>query len=427
MHVIVGQGQLDSVLSATPEDRRGFIEEAAGVLKHRKRKEKALRKLDAMEANLVRLTDLTAELRRQLKPLGRQAEVAQRAGVIQADVRDARLRLLADDLGVLPQRARAGDRRRERAAEALRRRGARLRWPRPAARDRARARGGGHAARSHRRPGDLVPARRARATGSVGSRRWRRSGCGSPPSCPTRPRLGPRAGGHGARGRRDPRAGARAGGARSGRDRAVTEPGRAAAARGRERAVGRGGARIAALLRAIADRREGMARLAGQVAAARTTVEAAAAERERLESVAGRGAPASGSGPGGVRRARVPDRRSRRGRGRPRLRVRGGVAGVGRRRRSGLPHCARTSAPPSRSAPRWSARKEALELGLDRKDGSGGVAGRHRSGLRPARFGRRDPHHRAGVRGGGRRRRSVRPPTRWPWTPWALRSTRCGC
>ena len=98
MHVIVGQGQLDSVLSATPEDRRGFIEEAAGVLKHRKRKEKALRKLDAMEANLVRLTDLTSELRRQLKPLGRQAEVAKRASVIQADVRDARLRLLSDDL-----------------------------------------------------------------------------------------------------------------------------------------------------------------------------------------------------------------------------------------------------------------------------------------------------------------------------------------
>lgn len=98
MHVIVGQGQLDSVLSATPEDRRGFIEEAAGVLKHRKRKEKALRKLDSMEANLVRLTDLTTELRRQLKPLGRQAEVAKRAGVIQSDVRDARLRILADDL-----------------------------------------------------------------------------------------------------------------------------------------------------------------------------------------------------------------------------------------------------------------------------------------------------------------------------------------
>lgn len=98
MHVIVGQGQLDTILQATPEDRRGFIEEAAGVLKHRRRKEKALRKIEAMGANLARLQDLTGELRRQLKPLGRQAEVARRAVVIQSDVRDARLRLLADDL-----------------------------------------------------------------------------------------------------------------------------------------------------------------------------------------------------------------------------------------------------------------------------------------------------------------------------------------
>jgi chromosome segregation protein len=98
LHVVVGQGQLDTVLQARPEDRRGFVEEAAGVLKHRKRKEKALRKLEAMEANLTRLQDLTAELRRQLKPLGRQAEVARRAATVQADLRDARLRLLADDL-----------------------------------------------------------------------------------------------------------------------------------------------------------------------------------------------------------------------------------------------------------------------------------------------------------------------------------------
>jgi chromosome segregation protein len=98
MHVIVGQGQLDAVLHAAPEDRRGFIEEAAGVLKHRKRKEKALRKLEAMQANLDRLRDLTTELGRQLKPLGQQAEVARRAAIVQADVRDARLRLLADDL-----------------------------------------------------------------------------------------------------------------------------------------------------------------------------------------------------------------------------------------------------------------------------------------------------------------------------------------
>ncbi len=98
MHVIVGQGQLDTILHATPEDRRGFIEEAAGVLKHRKRKEKALRKLDATEGNLTRLSDLLSELRRQLKPLGRQAEVARRAVTVQADARDARARLMADDL-----------------------------------------------------------------------------------------------------------------------------------------------------------------------------------------------------------------------------------------------------------------------------------------------------------------------------------------
>ncbi|MGW1837352.1 chromosome segregation SMC family protein [Streptomyces sp. NPDC002067] len=101
MHVIVGQGQLDGVLHADPMGRRAFIEEAAGVLKHRKRKEKAVRKLDAMQANLARVQDLTDELRRQLKPLGRQAAVARRAAVIQADLRDARLRLLADDLVTL--------------------------------------------------------------------------------------------------------------------------------------------------------------------------------------------------------------------------------------------------------------------------------------------------------------------------------------
>lgn len=98
MHVIVGQGKLAEILESRPEDRRAFIEEAAGVLKHRKRKEKAVRKLDSMAANLARLTDLTTELRRQLKPLGRQAEMARRAQTIQADLRDARLRLAADDL-----------------------------------------------------------------------------------------------------------------------------------------------------------------------------------------------------------------------------------------------------------------------------------------------------------------------------------------
>ncbi|MFE4951672.1 chromosome segregation protein SMC [Leifsonia sp. NPDC056665] len=98
MHVIVGQGQLDAVLRATPEERRGFIEEAAGILKHRRRKEKTLRKLDAMQTNLTRLSDLAGEVRRQLKPLGHQAEIAREAQSIAAIVRDARARLLADDV-----------------------------------------------------------------------------------------------------------------------------------------------------------------------------------------------------------------------------------------------------------------------------------------------------------------------------------------
>ncbi|MCS5734293.1 chromosome segregation protein SMC [Herbiconiux daphne] len=98
MHVIVGQGQLDAVLHATPEGRRGFIEEAAGILKHRRRKEKTQRKLEAMQANLTRLSDLAGEIRRQLKPLGRQAEIAKEAQSIAAIVRDAKARLLADEI-----------------------------------------------------------------------------------------------------------------------------------------------------------------------------------------------------------------------------------------------------------------------------------------------------------------------------------------
>ena len=120
MHVIVGQGRLDSVLQATPEDRRGFIEEAAGILKHRRRKEKTVRKLEAMEANLTRLNDLAGELRRQLKPLGRQAEIAREAATIAAIVRDAKARLLADEIVRLREQLAAHARsEQERTTERL--------------------------------------------------------------------------------------------------------------------------------------------------------------------------------------------------------------------------------------------------------------------------------------------------------------------
>lgn len=101
MHVIVGQGQLDSVLRATPEERRGFIEEAAGILKHRRRKEKTERKLEAMQVNLTRLSDLAGEVRRQLKPLSQQAETARQAQGIASVVRDAKSRLYAFELVAL--------------------------------------------------------------------------------------------------------------------------------------------------------------------------------------------------------------------------------------------------------------------------------------------------------------------------------------
>lgn len=97
MHVIVGQGRLDSILKADPSGHRAFIEEAAGILKHRKRKERALRKLANTEANLARLDDLLGEIRRQLGPLGRQARISRRAESIQVSLRDAQCRIYAED------------------------------------------------------------------------------------------------------------------------------------------------------------------------------------------------------------------------------------------------------------------------------------------------------------------------------------------
>lgn len=114
MHVVVGQGRLDSILRATPEDNRAFIEEAAGILKHRKRKERALRKLRNTQDNLDRLDDLTKEIHRQLGPLRRQARVSRRADAIHVALRDAQSRLYADDAARLTaQRADVRDKLEE--------------------------------------------------------------------------------------------------------------------------------------------------------------------------------------------------------------------------------------------------------------------------------------------------------------------------
>lgn len=282
MHVIVGQGRLDAVLQATPEDRRSFIEEAAGVLKHRRRKEKALRKLDAMSANLQRVTDLSAEIRRQLGPLARQADVARRAAVVQADAHDARARLLADDIVQAQSRLVADEadqreilQRKERAeagADALR----------------ARLAGAESAAAA------LAPALRE-ATDTwyaLGSLRER---LGSVVSLATERRrhLGTPAPRH--RGEDPEQLDQRAAAARA-EEEALGKDVAAAAAR-LDAAVARRGTaetseraaehELAAVHRGIADRREGLARLTGQVSARRSRLEAAEGELGRLrEAVA---------------------------------------------------------------------------------------------------------------------------------------------
>ncbi|WP_287861714.1 chromosome segregation protein SMC [Corynebacterium sp.] len=117
MHVIVGQGRLSQILESRPEERRAFIEEAAGVLKHRRRKEKAQRKLVNMQANLDRLHDLTDELHKQLGPLARQAEAAQKASAVQATIRSTRVQLAAHKVKQLSEELSDSTRRSEMLAE----------------------------------------------------------------------------------------------------------------------------------------------------------------------------------------------------------------------------------------------------------------------------------------------------------------------
>ncbi|HLM63870.1 MAG TPA: AAA family ATPase, partial [Acidimicrobiales bacterium] len=103
-HVIVGQGQIDAVLNARPEERRLVIEEAAGVLKHRKRKERSERRLAATEGNLLRLGDLVREVRRQLRPLEKQADAARRHDDLVAELRALRVFVTGRELSTLKRR-----------------------------------------------------------------------------------------------------------------------------------------------------------------------------------------------------------------------------------------------------------------------------------------------------------------------------------
>ncbi len=282
MHVIVGQGQLDAVLRATPEERRGFIEEAAGVLKHRKRKERALRKLEAMEANLTRVQDLTGEIRRQLGPLGRQAEAARRAAVIQADARDARLRLLADDLvqltSTLEQEVADETALLERRAtveQTLTDLRARL----DVLEEQAAA-AAPEVARSHDRWGRLQSLRdRLESTAGIARERLRLLGEDDAEETTSG---------------RDPEElraqAAQAREAEASLLAEVTAAGEelAAAVTAREAAeVAYAGeqARLARLARAAADRREGLAKLAGQVGARRSRIETREAEIGRLQGI----------------------------------------------------------------------------------------------------------------------------------------------
>ena len=283
MHVIVGQGQLDAVLSAGPEERRGFIEEAAGVLKHRKRKEKALRKLEAMQANLTRVQDLTVELRRQLKPLGRQAEVARRAAVIQSDLRDSRLRILADDLVQLTATLEA-----EVADEtALRRRRGEV--------EAALAEAGEREVQLEQaRAAEAPTLARAQETWyRLSSLRERFRGTGSLAAERVRHLAGPdeEAGAHQVLDLRDPdqldaeaaRVRSEEAEIQSGVDRDSDALDAAVAARQQvEQELAAEQERVAVAARAAADRREGLARLAGQVAARRSRVDAGEAELGRL-------------------------------------------------------------------------------------------------------------------------------------------------
>ncbi|MFD9301183.1 AAA family ATPase [Streptomyces sp. NPDC060048] len=384
MHVIVGQGQLDSVLHADPMGRRAFIEEAAGVLKHRKRKEKALRKLDAMQANLARVQDLGDELRRQLKPLGRQAAVARRAAVIQADLRDARLRLLADDLvtlkGALDAEIadEAALKERKDAAEAQLAEAAR----REAELEEAVRALAPRLQRAQQTWYELSQlAERVRGTASLADARVKSA------SAPAEEdRRGP--------GQRDPESMEKEA-ARIREQEAELTAALEAASRALEdtvahraeleRSLADEERRLRDAARAIADRREGLARLTGRLGAARSRAGAAQAEidrlvaardeaqsravaaREEYEALAEEVGEPGASGAGGSSASVEDDYEA----------ARAGLAAA----EAGLGAARDALAAAERSRAAVSARRDALSMGLRRKDGTAALLAARLEGM----------------------------------------------
>ncbi|GAA1872241.1 chromosome segregation protein SMC [Myceligenerans crystallogenes] len=376
MHVVVGQGQLDAVLRATPEERRGFIEEAAGVLKHRKRKEKALRKLDQMQGNLARLADLTAELRRQLGPLGRQAEAARKAQTVQRDLRDARARLLADDIAQIQAQIEAdlesetSLRRRQAEAEAG------LAEARAALAQLEQVASSSSTEVS--RAGDALFAlsqtrERLRSLQSLADERARLLGAAQEAH-------------H--QGQDPDDLDAQAARARASEEELTSEVEIAAEAVAEavelraeaESAAHDAEQALAALLRTAADRREGMARLAGQVAARRSRVEAAEAELTRLRDAVFEAEHRAEES--GLQFTALESEVSGVGEGEPGLDVAHEAAVANLELARGTVErlaTEKTGAEKERGAA--GAKVEALELSLDRKDGAGTLLAANQPGV----------------------------------------------
>jgi chromosome segregation protein len=368
MHVIVGQGQLDAVLRANPEDRRGFIEEAAGVLKHRRRKEKALRKLDAMQANLTRLADLTGEIRRQLGPLGRQAEVARKAQTVQADLRDAKARLLADDLAQLTatleqeiaDETALRERRAEVEGELVRARTALAELEAEAA---AAAPHVSEAGEVYYRLSSVRE--RLRGLATLAAERRRLLGANEQET---------------SAGRDPDDLAAQAERARASEAELATEVELArtaleAAVAHRtelEKAAAAAERRVADLQRAAADRREGLARLAGQVAARRSRLEATEAEIGRLRDAV---AEAERRGQGATTQFTALEQTvagAEEGEQDLDEEHEAAAAAVDAAR-AALAELQRTEQSAERDRATWQAKVEALELSLVRKDGAGAL------------------------------------------------------